>query len=53
MLDGLSKDLAATGVHLVLAQDIGQVRDLFDAAGAHALIDHVYPTVQEAVDHVH
>ena len=52
MLDRLSSDLEATGVRLVLAHDIGQVRDLFDAADAHALIDNVYPTVQEAVNHV-
>ena len=52
MLTQLSSELEAQGVRLVIAHDIGQVRDLFDAAGAHALVEQMYPTVQEAVDHV-
>jgi len=52
MLDQLARDLDANGVHLVVARDIGQVRDLFKAAKADALLDHLYPSVQSAVDAV-
>ena len=49
-LTNLSRDLAAGGVRLVIAHDIGQVRDLFEAAHAEQLIGDVYPTVQAAID---
>jgi anti-anti-sigma factor len=49
-LAGVTADLKASGVDLVLAHDIGQVRDLFRVAGADHLVDNVYPTVQLAVD---
>ena len=40
------------GVRLVVAHDIGQVRDLFRVGGADHLLDNVYPTVQAAVEAV-
>lgn len=52
VLARVSEELAASGVRLVLAHDIGQVRDLFRVAGAQRLVDDVFPTVQAAVDAV-
>jgi high affinity sulfate transporter 1 len=52
MLTNLSRDLAARGVRLVIAHDIGQVRDLLAAADATTLAADVYPTVQAAIDDV-
>ena len=49
-LAGVTGDLKALGVDLVLAHDIGQVRDLFRVARADHLVDNVDPTVQLAVD---
>jgi sulfate permease, SulP family len=48
----LSTELEASGVRVVVAHDIGQVRDLFRVAGAEQLVHDVYPTVAEAVDAV-
>lgn len=50
MLDGLTEELEARGVRLLLAGDVGQVRDVLRTAGARAELRHVYPTVQAAVD---
>ncbi|MFA5885015.1 MAG: SulP family inorganic anion transporter [Acidimicrobiia bacterium] len=52
MLADLAQDLEASGIRLVIAHDVSQVRELFQVVGAHALLDHLYPTVQAAVDAV-
>ncbi len=52
VLSDTSQELEASGGRLVIAHDIGQVRDLFEVAGAQHLVDDVYPTVQAAVDAV-
>jgi hypothetical protein len=46
MLDGLAQNLARQGRRLVIAHDIGQVRDLL-TEGASAL--GVHPTIDEAM----
>jgi anti-anti-sigma factor len=51
MLAELTEDLRADGVQLVLARDIGQVRDLLEKAEADQPIP-AYPTVQAAVEAV-
>jgi hypothetical protein len=40
------------GVQLVVARDIGQVRDVLRRAGAEDTADAVLPTVEEAVNRV-
>ncbi|GAB2915533.1 SulP family inorganic anion transporter [Streptomyces heilongjiangensis] len=50
MLDGLTEELGSRGVRLLLARDVGQVRDVLRTAGAGAELRHVYPTVRAAVD---
>ena len=47
-----ARELEGAGVRLVLAHDIGQVRDLLHAAEAQRLVHVFYPTVQAAVDAV-
>lgn len=50
MLDELAEELEARGVRLLLARDVGQVRDVLRTAEAKTELRHVYPTVQAAVD---
>ena len=52
MLTDLADDLDRRGVRLVLAHDIGQVRDLIRRAEGEEALRRVYPTVQDAVDAV-
>jgi SulP family sulfate permease len=52
MLTDLADDLDRRGVRLVLAHDIGQVRDLIRRAEGDEAVRRVYPTVQDAVDAV-
>jgi anti-anti-sigma factor len=47
MLDDLRDDLRRDGVELLLARDVGQVRDVLRTTGDRS---HVYPTVRAAVD---
>ena len=49
MLDALAADLAAEGIRLLLARDVGQVRDVLSKVEAEAPIE-VYSSVREAVD---
>jgi high affinity sulfate transporter 1 len=49
VLANTSRDLATSGVRLLLAHDVGQVRDLLRTADAPHLLQDVYPTVQAAV----
>ena len=50
MLAELAGDLRRRGVDLLIARDIGQVRDLLDREAPDPALQHVYPTVQAAVD---
>ncbi|HTO01293.1 MAG TPA: SulP family inorganic anion transporter [Microthrixaceae bacterium] len=50
MLIDLDEDLERRGVKLLLARDIGQVRDLLEAAGAGELVSRTYPSVALAVN---
>ena len=52
VLVNTARELDGAGVRLVLAHDVGQVRDLLHAADAQRLVDVFYPTVQAAVDAV-
>jgi anti-anti-sigma regulatory factor len=47
-----ARELHSSGVRLVLAHDVGQVRDLLQAAEAERLVKVFYPTVRAAVDAV-
>jgi MFS superfamily sulfate permease-like transporter len=49
MVVDLDDELAARGVQLLIARDIGQVRDVIEAAGGARLVDHFHPTVRDAV----
>jgi sulfate permease, SulP family len=50
MLDQLSDELKKQNVRLLIARDVGQVRDVLRRAGADETLLRVYPTVQGAVD---
>jgi SulP family sulfate permease len=52
MLEELAEDLRRDGVALVLARDVGQVRDVLRRAGAEAPLVQVHRTIQDAVDAV-
>jgi sulfate permease, SulP family len=49
MLATLAEDLAQREVRLLLARDIGQVRDILRSVIENTAITHFYPTVQAAV----
>ncbi len=49
MIVDLRDELTARGVRLYIARDVGQVRDLLERAGAATLIEHLYPSVDQAV----
>ncbi len=49
MLATLAEDLAQRDVQLLLARDIGQVRDILRSVIDSPAITHFYPTVQAAV----
>ncbi|KES09140.1 sulfate transporter [Streptomyces toyocaensis] len=50
MLDDLAEELDSLGVRLLLARDVGQVRDVLRTAEARKQLRRVYPTVRAAVD---
>jgi len=50
MLDELSRDLEGHGVRLLIARDVGQVRDVMRRASEEPALQRVYPSVQAAVD---
>ncbi|WP_435613121.1 SulP family inorganic anion transporter [Streptomyces sp. bgisy159] len=50
MLDDLAEELEARGTRLLLARDVGQVRDVLRTAAARAELMRVYPTVRAAVE---
>ena len=49
VLDQVARDLRANGVRLVIARDVGQVRDVLDTAPGDSILDYAYPTVDQAV----
>jgi high affinity sulfate transporter 1 len=52
MLARLSDDLDRRGVRLLIARDIGQVRDVLRTIGVDERLTQVHPTVQSAIDAV-
>jgi MFS superfamily sulfate permease-like transporter len=52
MLDRADEDLGRKGVRLLVARDIGPVRDILREAGADEPLRYVYPSVQAAVEAV-
>ncbi|MEU3175451.1 MULTISPECIES: STAS domain-containing protein [unclassified Streptomyces] len=50
MLDNLAEELEDLGVRLLLARDVGQVRDVLRTAEARTELRRVCPTVRAAVD---
>jgi len=50
MLEELSDELHHRNVQLLIARDIGQVRDILRHVADKQTLDRVYPTVQAAVD---
>jgi sulfate permease, SulP family len=52
MLRELVEDLQRDGVALVIARDIGQVRDVLRRADAGDALVEVHPSIQDAVDAV-
>ena len=52
MLVELHADLQRRQVTLCVARDIGQVRDVLQTAGGADLLDRVFPTADDAVDHL-
>ncbi|WP_432937000.1 SulP family inorganic anion transporter [Kribbella sp. CA-253562] len=49
MLVELARDLETNGTRLLLARDIGQVRDVLRRAGGDERLTHLYPTVEAAL----
>ena len=52
VLDQVARELQADGVRVVIARNIGQVRDVIHAAPGDSILDAAYPTVDEAVKRV-
>ncbi len=50
MLNQVEQTLAASNVSLLIARDIGGVRDVIRRAGSEAELQRVFPSVQAAVD---
>jgi sulfate permease, SulP family len=50
VLGELAEDLRRDGVELLLARDVGQVRDVLRTAAADESLTRVYPSVRAAVD---
>jgi sulfate permease, SulP family len=49
MLDGLADDLAADGIRLAIARDVGQVRDIVGEAAHSPGLRRTYPSVRAAL----
>ena len=52
ILEQLAQELRADGVQLVIARNIGKVRDVVRATLGDSILDTAYPTVDEAVTRV-
>ena len=48
VLDQVARELQANGVRLVIARDVGQVRDVLDAPPGDSIC-YAYPTVDQAI----
>jgi SulP family sulfate permease len=53
MLDQLAGELRRRGVRLVIARDVGLVRDMLERVSEDSALRDVYPSVRAAVDGVH
>lgn len=53
MLDELAAELRRDGIRILLARDVGQVRDVLRMSGEDISKAQVYPSVRAAVDSVH
>jgi len=49
MLDRVADDLRRRDVELVLARDVGLVRDVLERVGSDSALHQVYPSVRAAV----
>jgi MFS superfamily sulfate permease-like transporter len=49
MLIELAQDLERSGVRLVIARDVGQVRDVLRRTEGDTPLPRAYPTVQDAI----
>lgn len=49
MLDALAEDLERDGVRLLIARDVGQVREMLRSGGAEPELQRVHPSVEAAV----
>jgi high affinity sulfate transporter 1 len=49
VLDQVARELRADGVRMVIARDVGQVRDVLGAAPGDSILDYTYPPVDQAV----
>jgi anti-anti-sigma factor len=52
VLDQVARELRAEGVRVVIARDIGKVRDVIHAAPGDSILDSAYTTVDQAVTRV-
>ena len=52
VLEQVARDLGADGVRVVIARNVGQVRDVIHAAPGDSILDAAYPTVEQAVKQV-
>lgn len=52
VLDQVARKLQGDGIRMVIARDIGQVRDVVHAAPGDSTLDIAYPTVDEAVTRI-
>ena len=50
MLAALADDLRRRDIELLIARDVGQVRDVLDREAPDPALRRVYPSVQAAVD---
>jgi hypothetical protein len=48
----VARELEADGVRVVVARNVGQVRDVIRAAPGESILDAPYPTVDQAVKQV-
>ena len=52
VLDQVARELGADGVRVVIARNVGQVRDVIHATPGDSILDAAYPTVDQAVKQV-
>ena len=52
ILDQVARELQSEGVRVVIARNVGQVRDVIHASPGDSILDAAFPTVDEAVTRV-